>query len=285
MPGSPHSGLALDSRPDGQDSVWARERSELWRAPELLSGEEHGVVQAHEHDHVEDASVRPKGARLDPPDTALQLRAALAGRLDVLSPKGVLGLQRVVGNGGATAMLAEERSPVHDVVGSPGASLDPEVRADMEARLGHDFSDVRVHTDGAAESSARAVGAHAYTVGSHIAFQRSAYDPSSHAGRTTLAHELTHVVQQRNGPVDGTPAPGGVSVSDPGDRFERDAVATAERAMTQPTSMQAATTGTAPPVPHVQREEEPEEEEPVQGSFVQRADVQREEEPEEEPEG
>lgn len=240
-----------------------------------------GVTHAHEHDHIDGGSMRPKSARIDEPESALQMRAALSGRLDVLGQKGVLGLQRAVGNSGASAVVAEEeRSPVHDVIASPGAPLDRDVRADMESRLGHDFSDVRVHTDGAAESSARAVGAHAYTVGSHIAFQRSAYDPGSVAGRTTLAHELTHVVQQRNGPVDGTQAAGGVSVSDPGDRFEREAVANADRAMAQPAPVQAISTA---PAPQVQREEAPEEEEPVQGSFVQRDAVQRdgdEEEPE-----
>ena len=235
------------------------------------------VTHAHENDHVDGGSMRPKAARLDEPDT-LQLRAALSGRLDALTPKGVLGLQRAVGNGGTAAAIGEERSPVHDVIASPGVPLDQDVREDMETRLGHDFSDVRVHTDGAAESSAKAVGAHAYTVGSHIAFQRSAYDPGSAAGRTTLAHELTHVVQQRSGPVDGTPAPGGVSVSDPGDRFEREAAATAERAIAAPAPVAAAPVTGAP----VQRQAE-EEEEPVQGSFVQRA-VQRQEEPEEEPE-
>ena len=132
-------------------------------------------------------------------------------------------------------MQDEEPSPVHDVINSGGGQpLEPGVRADMEARLGHDFGDVRVHDDARAEESARAVNAHAYTVGSNIVFQRDRYDPSSDAGRVTLAHELTHVVQQRSGPVDGTSAPGGIRLSDPSDRFEREAAANAERAMENP---------------------------------------------------
>ena len=127
-------------------------------------------------------------------------------RLDVLGPAGMLRLQREAGNS-AVAELAEQegRSPVLDVVSGGGASLDRDVRTDMEHRLGADFSDVRVHNDAAAHDSARSVGAHAYTVGSHVVFQRDAFDPGSTAGRTTLAHELTHVMQQRSGPVDGTP--------------------------------------------------------------------------------
>ena len=142
----------------------------------------------------------------------------------------ILALQRLAGNA-AVSRLVEEESPVHDVVSSGGQPLPETTRAEMETRLGHDFSDVRVHTDAAAHDSAVGVDAHAYTVGSHIAFQNGAFDLSSHAGKTTLAHELTHVVQQRSGPVEGTPAGGGIAVSDPGDRFERQAAATADQAM------------------------------------------------------
>lgn len=188
----------------------------------------------YEHEGHAEATVRRPTEDGTPavPD-GLLLRAAADGRADVMGPGGLARLQQTIGNSGATA--AVQRSSVHDVVGSGGGrALDPEVRADMESRLGHDFGDVRVHTDGAAHESAKSVDAHAYTVGSDVVFQRGAYDPSSQQGRTTLAHELTHVVQQRSGPVDGTDTGDGVAVSDPGDRFEREAVATAERAMAAP---------------------------------------------------
>jgi hypothetical protein len=237
-------------------------------------------VHEHDHERTTVGSLRPKAARLEEPESARQLRAALSGRLDVAGPAGILGLQRSAGNASSAALVAgqeeEQASPVHDVVHAPGEPLAPDVRTDMEVRLGHDFGDVRVHTDGAAESSAKAVNAHAYTVGPHIAFQRSAYDPGSEHGRTTLAHELTHVVQQRNGPVDGTEAPGGIRVSDPSDRFEREAAATATEVVSAPAPVAA-----APAM--VQREaaeEEPVEEPTAQGTFVQRAE---EEEPVEEP--
>ena len=99
----------------------------------------------------------------------------------------------------------------------------------MEARFGQDFSAVRIHDDERAHESALRVSAHAYTIGSDIVFQRGGYDPSSRVGRLALAHELTHVVQQRAGPVDGAPAPGGLRISDPSDRFEREAAENAER--------------------------------------------------------
>ncbi|CAG7642882.1 eCIS core domain-containing protein [Actinacidiphila bryophytorum] len=198
-------------------------------------------MRGHEHEQGADGepSALRQAERGAAPD-ALLAKAAASGRADVLGSAGWLRLQRTLGNG-AVAAMAEEESPVHAVVGGGGSPLEPEVRGDMEARLGADFGDVRVHTDAAAHESAQAVNAHAYTVGSHVVFQRDAYDPGSHQGRTTLAHELTHVVQQRSGPVEGTEAGGGVRVSDPSDRFEQEAAATAARV--------------------VQREEEPVEEE------------------------
>ena len=53
--------------------------------------------------------------------------------------------------------------------------------------------------------------------------------PRRTEGKRMLAHELAHVEQQRSGPVDGTPAGGGIALSDPGDRFELAASAAAER--------------------------------------------------------
>ncbi|HVQ93071.1 MAG TPA: DUF4157 domain-containing protein [Mycobacteriales bacterium] len=232
----------------------------------------------HEHEHdLEPGALRPKPSRVDTPDLGQMYKAGAAGRADVVGPAGLLGLQRAVGNNGVGAMLEDDRSPVHDVVGSGGQPLDTDTRADMESRLGHDFGDVRLHTDSAAHDSAVGVNANAYTVGSHVVFQRDKYDPSSTEGRTTLAHELTHVVQQRSGPVDGSPAAGGIQVSEPSDRFEREAASTAEQAMAAPapTVEAAAPVGAAGAA--VQREEMAEEEEaPVQGSFVQREEAEEE---------
>ncbi|GAA3204302.1 DUF4157 domain-containing protein [Microbacterium terregens] len=219
-------------------------------------------MHAHEWDGADVESGRRSA------DNAREQAVAVPGlaerRPDVLGSAAMLRLQREAGNGAVSDLVEEQRSPVHDVISSGGSPLEPGVRTDMESRLGHDFGDVKVHTDAAAHDSAKSVGAHAYTVGSNVVFQREAYDPSSQAGRTTLAHELTHVVQQRSGPVDGTPSGGGISVSDPGDRFERAATDNAARVMSDP----------AP----VQRQDEPEEEEPVQGMFVQRQGEEEEEE-------
>ncbi|MEU7076062.1 DUF4157 domain-containing protein [Streptomyces narbonensis] len=120
---------------------------------------------------------------------------------------------------------AVQRSAVHDVLRTSGRPLDDATRTDMEARLGADFSDVRVHDDPAARASAAEVGARAYTSGHHVVIGDGGTD------QHTLAHELTHVIQQRQGPVAGTETGEGLKVSDPSDRYEREAEANATRVM------------------------------------------------------
>jgi len=85
---------------------------------------------------------------------------------------------------------------IFDVLRSSGQPLDTQTRSFFEFRLGYDFSDVRVHTDGKAAESACAVDALAYTVGKDIVFKERKYAPETVTGRQLLAHELTHVVQQ-----------------------------------------------------------------------------------------
>ncbi|MFD8009289.1 DUF4157 domain-containing protein [Streptomyces sp. NPDC058955] len=261
-----------------------------------MSVYEHDHGHEHDHEHHQehtpeqagDDRLRDDRARDGGPGAARLFEAAAGGRTDVVGASGLGALQRAVGNGAVGAMVqrsrsaapedgaaAEEgaRSPVHDVLASGGGQpLDSATRGDMEARMGADFSDVRIHTDAAADASAKGIGAHAYTVGNNVVFQREAYDPASPQGRTTLAHELTHVIQQRSGPVEGTEAPGGIRVSHPSDRFEREAVSNAERVMAEPAAASVPAPAAAP-APSVQRaatEDEDEQPADVQGSFVQR---------------
>ena len=110
-----------------------------------------------------------------------------------------LSLQRASRNSGLGTRNSGGATPiVHEVLHSPGQPLDAATRAFFEPRFGHDFSRVRVHVDGSATQSARAVKALAYTVGNDVVFGAGRYAPTTSAGRTLLAHELTHVVQQSN---------------------------------------------------------------------------------------
>lgn len=92
----------------------------------------------------------------------------------------------------------------------------------MEGRLGHDFGHARIHTDRQSAESAAVVGANAYTVGSHVMFARSAYQPTTLGGRWLLAHELAHVAQQTTAWQQGVT--GGPSLSPSGLRVARSGV-------------------------------------------------------------
>ncbi len=93
--------------------------------------------------------------------------------------------------------LGEQSGVVEPVLRSPGEQLDRKTRRFMESRFGHDFGDVRVHRDARAAQSARALNADAYTLGSHIAFAPGLFAPETASGQRLIAHELTHVLQQR----------------------------------------------------------------------------------------
>jgi hypothetical protein len=121
---------------------------------------------------------------------------------------------------------------VHDALRSPGRPLESSVREEMEARFGHDFSSVRVHTDGGAAESARAVNANAYTVGSDVVFGPGRYAPATYEGSRLLAHELAHTVQQRGATTEAAPVAPGSPLEDAA-AFAGRAVASG-RAVSQP---------------------------------------------------
>jgi hypothetical protein len=70
-------------------------------------------------------------------------------------------------------------------------------RSFFEPRFGRDFGEVRVHADAPAGEAAQSIGAKAFTYQNHIAFGPGQYAPHSDSGKRLLAHELTHVLQQR----------------------------------------------------------------------------------------
>ncbi len=86
---------------------------------------------------------------------------------------------------------------------SGGSAMPEGVKAPMESAFGSSFSDVKVHTGAASDSLNDAVSAKAFTVGSDIFFKGGMPDTSGSAGQQLLAHELTHVVQQRGGQAGG----------------------------------------------------------------------------------
>ncbi len=98
------------------------------------------------------------------------------------------------GNVGKAASLVQEQL---SNLSSDGEPLTATTRAYFEPYFGADFSDVRVHRSKRAFESAQSVNALAYTIGPHVVFGSGQYAPDTAAGKRLLAHELTHVVQQR----------------------------------------------------------------------------------------
>ena len=99
-----------------------------------------------------------------------------------------------------------------------GGQLDARVRDQVTPAFGDHLSDVRVHTDNTADALAQSVSARAFTTGSDVYFAKGEYKPGTQDGDQLLAHELSHVVQQR-----GAPTSGPLVVSQPGDALETEA--------------------------------------------------------------
>jgi len=163
-------------------------------------------------------------------DAAAISKAVQHNRPDALGATGAAHLQRLAGNAATRGLVAQreegdDTSLVHKVVGSGGgSSLDDGTRSSMEQSFGTDFSSVRVHSGSEAAAAAKSVQAQAFTVGNNIVLGEG----KSTSDTRTLAHELTHVVQQRQGEVPGESIGGGIKLSDPGDWAERQAEATAD---------------------------------------------------------
>ncbi|MFF0623140.1 DUF4157 domain-containing protein [Streptomyces sp. NPDC004296] len=85
------------------------------------------------------------------------------------------------------------------IVSGAGQPLDLSVRRELEEQLGHDFSQVRLHTDRDSGQLAELMGADAFAVGRDIFFRAGTYRPGTADGRRLLAHELLHTVQNPHG--------------------------------------------------------------------------------------
>ncbi|MEJ7602140.1 MAG: DUF4157 domain-containing protein [Kofleriaceae bacterium] len=155
----------------------------------LRIGAEHDALE-HEADRVADQVVGtgPAGAISTTPDRPV---CSSCDHDATLQRSSVTG-----SNAGAAAPAV-----VHDVLRGPGQPFDRSTRSFYESRFRQDFGGVRIHTDDQAARSARSVDARAYTVGQHIVFDSDTFAPHTKAGRRLIAHELTHVAQQRTGSI------------------------------------------------------------------------------------
>ncbi|MBX3252104.1 MAG: DUF4157 domain-containing protein, partial [Myxococcales bacterium] len=127
---------------------------------------------------------------IDAPDAPAEREADRAA--ETSSP---MTIREAAGGGEPSADLRT----VLDSHAGRGDALPDTVRETLEPRFDADLSDVRVHAGGEAHRLATGLGAKAFTYGSDIYFREGAYDPASHEGRKTLAHEVAHTVQQASG--------------------------------------------------------------------------------------
>jgi len=161
---------------------------------------EPGDAYEREADAVADRVMRMSGGEVPvrPASSTLQRKCAACEKEDeeqLLQPKNESSGAAAQGN------VPTVPSTVHEVLNSPGQPLVGDTLVFFESRFGYDFAGVRVHSDAAAERSARDVNAKAYTVGHDVVFGAGQFAPGTREGRRLLAHELTHVVQQ-NGSSD-----------------------------------------------------------------------------------
>jgi Domain of unknown function (DUF4157) len=188
----------------------------------VLSGPE------HDEDLAPKQVSRTAEPELDTPaPTAGNAAITRALRQEGMPPRAAAG---VAGNAAMARLMRVQRSELAVQGDGPldgdiaaaieserggGAALPETVRGDMEAHLGVDLGEVRVHSGSTADTLNRSVTAEAFTSGTDVFFSSGKYDPGSSSGRELLAHELTHVVQQSAGAA----GPDG-EVSHPGDAAE-----------------------------------------------------------------
>ena len=106
----------------------------------------------------------------------------------------VTQVMRQGGTGGGTVNQDVEQN-IQQARGG-GQDLAPNVREPMEQAFGADFSSVKVHDNGQADTLNRSLNSRAFATGQDIFFKQGEYNPGSRGGQELLAHELTHVVQQ-----------------------------------------------------------------------------------------
>jgi len=107
-------------------------------------------------------------------------------------------------NGQASAASSHVEANISAMKGG-GSPLPESARHFFESRFGADFGQVRIHTDSRTAETSKSINARAFTVGSDIAFGAGQYAPGTSSGKSLLAHELTHVVQQQGDQIQRAP--------------------------------------------------------------------------------
>lgn len=116
---------------------------------------------------------------------------------------------------GGTVQRASERGAAAQSAAQDAQEIDPTISQAIESRRGGgaplpeglqrsmgaafdgaDFSAVRVHTGPQASALSESLQAQAFTTGKDVFFRDGAWAPETRTGQATIAHELTHTIQQ-----------------------------------------------------------------------------------------
>ncbi|MEE3718764.1 DUF4157 domain-containing protein [Tumidithrix elongata RA019] len=146
-------------------------------------------IQREEAPEEEDETLQMK-----PLSNSIQREEAPEEEDEELQMKPMLQRREAVDGGDAS----EELEGSIQQAKSSGQPLDPKLQAKMGQAMGADFSSVKVHTDSQSDQLNQSIQAKAFTTGRDVFFRQGAYDPNSRNGQELIAHELTHVVQQRS---------------------------------------------------------------------------------------
>ncbi len=191
----PQAKLQCQEEEEAQTKLQTKEKEEEPQAKLQCQEEAQTKLQTKEKEEEPQARLQPKG---EEEEEAAQTK---------LQPKGIEKEEKekpLQAKGEPRANVRDKRHyPVLDQVEDKlfankgrGETLDDETRRQMEVGFGADFSGVKIHTGGDAEAMSRDLKAQAFTHGNDIFFNSGKYAPESLHGKTLLAHELTHVVQQ-----------------------------------------------------------------------------------------
>ena len=191
--------------PTGTASPISKSRG---KAPERAGDAEHVVSEFASQSQPDADTLRAR--ELSHPANAAPL-ADLLGQLQ--QSHGNSYVQRVV------ADMNEAKSEVESQSSDRSQGLDASTRSEMESAFGENFGDVRVHTGNEGKRLNDQLDARATTRGRDIYFGAGEYNPSTREGKELLAHELTHVVQQRGSSISQAANTAGQV----GDAFEQEA--------------------------------------------------------------
>lgn len=115
----------------------------------------------------------------------IRMKCAKCDEMEMLQPKSE--------EGNVAAPSIEQQ--INSTKGN-GRHLSTKSNRIMSNAFGTDFSEVQIHTGQKASQLNQRLGARAFTYGNNIYFNSGEYRPDSSTGKSLLAHELTHVVQQ-----------------------------------------------------------------------------------------